>query len=139
MVRTAGTKNSMLRRRLVAGIAIAATVLVAPIVMPTAAASADPVSCPSYEFIGARGSGEPDAGYTAPTFGMGKLVSKVYQKVADSLPVGEVTAYGVHYPAVSLEDSLSNYANAAGAFTHISGWAPTTTPLQKAPQTSSVR
>ncbi|MFC4243912.1 cutinase family protein [Gryllotalpicola reticulitermitis] len=69
-------------------------------------------TCPDFEFIGARGSGEDNeysasTRYTAknPTFGMGGELNDVYQRVAQAAAQnGEtVTPYGVPYPAVGID------------------------------------
>lgn len=103
------------RRTLIASAAIATTVVSASVVLTPARSVADP-SCPAYEFIGARGSGEAADQFN----GMGDLLEGVYEKVAAALAAGQVVPYGVDYPAVGLTDSVAQWANAAGAVTHIS-------------------
>ena len=82
--------------------------------------------CTPYEFIGARGSGESaqphsdSPPYSADNnYGMGDLVFNVYANLTNLVGADKITAYGVHYPAVSLLGSLSNVINGAGAFLHI--------------------
>ena len=50
---------------------------------------------------------------------MGDLVFNVYANLTNLVGADKITAYGVHYPAVSLLGSLSNVINGAGAFLHI--------------------
>jgi Mg-chelatase subunit ChlD len=82
--------------------------------------------CPEYEFIGARGSGEsaqPNTSYPAYAadnhYGMGTVIFDTYSRLIGLVGADRVAAYGVHYPAVGLTDSISDYMNAAGAFLHI--------------------
>jgi hypothetical protein len=92
----------------------------------TAAPSRAADACPDFEFIGARGSGEsprpddPSPDYSAANqHGMGALVFTVYDQLSRLVGTDRITPYGVHYPAVGLTDSISDYLNAAGAYLHI--------------------
>jgi len=76
------------------------------------AAAASSSSCPDYEFIGARGSGEDNSiptkkRYTAanPTWGMGGEVADVFKRLDKTASANGVTIapYGVPYPAVGID------------------------------------
>src|SRR4030088_874233 len=74
--------------------------------------------CPKFEFIGGRGSGEsPRPSDASPDYsqvnqyGMGSLLFSVYDQLAGLVGTDQLAAYGVHYPAVALTDSLGDYIN----------------------------
>ncbi|MCL2516166.1 MAG: cutinase family protein [Microbacteriaceae bacterium] len=69
-------------------------------------------TCPAYEFVGARGSGEDNGiaeskRYTAknPTYGMGGEVADVYRRVAETAQAAgvQLVPFGVPYPAVGID------------------------------------
>jgi len=87
--------------------AVAGAALVAPVTVAQASTS----KCPTYEFMGARGSDEDNrvlgnARYEVSNFyGMGKTrVYDVYTRVAAAAKATGVTItpYGVHYPAINV-------------------------------------
>lgn len=89
----------------------------------TLSSSAAAASCATYEFIGARGSGEdptPDYTQGAPggDFGMGSEIFNVYDQVAKLVGPANISPYGVHYPAVSFGQGWDVPAdlNGLGAF-----------------------
>ncbi|GAA4162222.1 hypothetical protein GCM10022286_20910 [Gryllotalpicola daejeonensis] len=77
-----------------------------------AAAGAVAGTCPDYEFIGARGSGEDNSipskkRYTSanPSWGMGGELADLYRRINQTAAANytTITPYGVPYPAVGID------------------------------------
>ncbi|AYG03503.1 cutinase family protein [Gryllotalpicola protaetiae] len=93
-----------------------------PTPAPTKSAAAKAPTCPDYEFIGARGSGEDNGvpakkRYTSanPTLGMGGPVSDVFKRIQATAAANDttITPYPVPYPAVGI-DAVSTDALVSG-------------------------
>ena len=88
--------------------------------LPASARGKSSASCTNFEFIGARGSGEdPVPNYGGSDFGMGATIFDLYTRVSNLIGTGNVTPYGVHYPAVSIVGTVDQWVNGAGAVLHI--------------------
>lgn len=105
--------------------------LVSLLMVPVAAVSytnnAAAATCPKYEFIGARGSGQSprdaSADYSKDSnLGMGTEIHTLFSALDKALP-GQLSPYGAHYEATSIWPGgfkdLGSLVNGAGALLHI--------------------
>ncbi len=72
-------------------------------------------SCPPYDFVGARGSGQPNL---SSERGMGPEIHDLFLALRGWVDSGALSSYGVDYPAVGVTDGTS-LINGAGALLHV--------------------